>query len=264
MKRLALTLALLLPMAAAAQTQFGGGARFSVGGEFKIRKGLHLSVEEEMRISGVFQSLNRMQTTVGLDYKPVKFLKLGAGYILINPYDSDQRSFKSPRHRLYADASAHFEVNYFSFSIKERVQYTHRTGTFNVYQNTPDAFAIKSRLGVEYKGWRYFEPGVFFEMRTQLNQPWGETSGSIQVKNDGTTYYNYTPTGYTHAYNDRYRVIFRTDIKLNRHNVLQPYALIDFYSPYQIDTNAEGTRLFQACYVNYFLVNVGVSYTFKF
>ena len=111
MKRLALTLALLLPMAAAAQTQFGGGARFSVGGEFKIRKGLHLSVEEEMRISGVFQSLNRMQTTVGLDYKPVKFLKLGAGYILINPYDSDQRSFKSPRHRLYADATAHVEVN---------------------------------------------------------------------------------------------------------------------------------------------------------
>ena len=276
MRKLALTLALLLPLAAAAQSEYGGGSRYSVAAEYKIRKGLHVSVEEEVRVGGVFQSLNRLQTTVGVDYKPVKFLKLGAGYILINPYDGANRSFKAPRHRLYLDATGHVTWNNFSFSLKERAQFTHRTGTFNVYQNTPNAFAIKSRIGVEYKGWAYFEPGIFLEIRTQLNAPWGDVlddNGQLiyqdyekyrKIKDDGTTYYNYKPTGYSHVYNDRYRVIFRTDIKLSDHHVLQPYALVDFYSPYEIDTNAEGTRLFTASYVDQRNVNVGISYTFKF
>lgn len=265
MKKLVLTLALLLPLAAAAQTtEFGGGVRTSVAVDYKIMKGLHVNLEEEMRIGGAFQSLNRLQTTVGVDYKPIKYLKVGVGYILINPYDHIERTFKPLRHRVYTDVSGHYTWNHFSFSIKERVQYTHRTGTFNVYQNTPDAFALKSRIGVEYKGWTYFEPGLFFELRTQLNAPWGETSGNMKVKSDGTTYYDYTPTGYSHAYNDRYRFIFRTDIKLNEHHVLKPYALVDFYSPYVIDTNAEGTRLFSAAYVDQINVNVGLSYTFKF
>jgi len=264
MKKLVLTLALLLPLAAAAQTDFGGGVRLSVAADYKITKGLHVNVEEEMRIGGAFQALNRLQTTVGVDYKPVKFLKIGVGYSLINPYDDVQRSFKPLRHRVFTDVTGHYTWNDFSFSLRERVQYTHRTGTFNVYQNTPDAFALKSRLGVEYKGWDYFEPGVFFEIRTQLNAPWGETVGSLQTKDDGTTYYNYKPTGYRHVYNDRYRLIFRTDIKLSEHHVLKPYALVDFYSPYVIDTNAEGTRLFSAAYVNRVNVSVGVHYTFKF
>ena len=264
MKKFVLILALLVPMAAAAQTDFGGGVRLSAGAECKIVKGLHLNVEEEVRIGGAFQSLNRLQTTVGVDYKPLKFLKIGVGYILINPYDDVNRAFKPVRHRAFVDATAHFDWHNFRFSIKERGQYTHRTGTFNVYQNSPDAFAIKSRIGAEYRGWGNFEPGLFLELRTQLNEPWGQTSGSLQAKDDGTTYYNYRHTGYTHVYNDRYRVIFRTNINLSKHHVLKPYALVDFYSPYVIDTNSEGTRLFSAAYVDQLLVNVGIAYTFKF
>ena len=264
MKKLVLTLALLLPLAAAAQTNFGGGVRMSVAADYKIRKGLHVNVEEQMRIGGAFQALNRLQTTVGVEYKPIKYLKVGAGYALINSYDDIERTFKAPRHRVFADVTGHYTWNHFSVSLRERVQYTHRTGTFNVYQNTPDAFALKSRIGVEYKGWTYFEPGVFFEVRTQLNAPWGVTSGSMQTKDNGVTYYAYTPTGYSHVYNDRYRLIFRTDIMLSEHHVLKPYALVDFYCPYVIDTNAEGTRLFSASYVDQINVNVGVAYTFKF
>ena len=264
MRKIALTLALLLPLAAAAQTEVGGGARASVAVDYKIAKGFHVNVEEEIRVGGALQSLDRLQTTVGVDFKPVKYLKLGVGYSLINPYSYEQHNFKPLRHRVFMDLGAHYAVGGFSFSVKERIQYTHRTGTFNVYQNTPDAFALKSRVGIEYKGWRIVEPGLFFEMRTQLNAPWGQTSGSIQVKDDGTTYYSYTPAGYTHVYNDRYRFILRTDLKLNRHHVLQPYALIDFCSPYVLDTNAEGTRLFSADYVDRINLSLGIKYTVKF
>ena len=78
MKKIAFALALLLPMAAAAQTDFEG-VRLSVGADWKITKGLHLNVEEEARIGGAFQSLNRLQTTVGMEYKPLSFLKVGVG-----------------------------------------------------------------------------------------------------------------------------------------------------------------------------------------
>lgn len=264
MKKLLISLVLLLPLAAAAQTSTQSGARASVGIDWKIRKGLHLMVEEEVRTENTFKNLGRFQTTIGLDYKPIKWVKLGVGYILINPYDAENRAFKNPRHRFYFDAGAHYDVGGFSFSLKERLQLTHRTGSFNVYQNTPNALALKTRLGVEYKKWTYFEPGLFFEMRTALNGPWGSTSGTIKTKSDGTTYYDYTPGGYTHAYNDRYRLIFRTDIKFNKHHVLRPYALVDFCSPYEIDTNAEGTRLFSAAYNNYLCVSIGLGYTFKF
>ena len=129
---------------------------------------------------------------------------------------------------------------------------------------TNNLVALKTRLGVSYKGWTYFEPGVFFEVRTQLNAPWGSTSGSLQTKSDGTTYYAYTHAGYTHTYNDRYRGIIRTDIKLGKHHVLRPYVLLDYISEYEIDTNSEGTRLFSAAYNNYFKVTPGIGYTFKF
>lgn len=262
MKKLVYLLALLLPIGAAAQTQ--SGARASIGADWKVRKGLHLTVEEEVRMDDVFKSLNRLQTTIGLEYKVSDYVRLGAGYILINPYNAGNLLFKEPRHRFYVDGKLHYNLGGFDISLKERVQLTHRTGDFNVYQNTPNLVGLKTRIGVQYKGWTYFEPGVFFEMRTQLNAPWGSTSGSLQTKSDGTTYYAYTPAGYTHTYNDRYRGIIRTDIKFNKHHVLRPYVLLDFVSEYDIDTNAEGTRLFSAAYNNYFKLTIGVGYTFKF
>lgn len=264
MKKILFTLALLLPLAAAAQSTTEGGVRASAGVDVKLTKGLHLNVEEELRMEGAFKSLGRLQTNVELEYKPLKWMKLGVGYSLINPYSYNNLQFKSPRHRVFFDAGAHYNLNGFSFSIKERFQLTHRTGDFNAFQITPNKMELKSRIGVEYKGWTYFEPGVFFEMRTSLNDPWGEISGDMHYKEDGTTYYNYTHLGYTHVYNNRYRAVFRTDIKLSKHHILKPYALVDYLADYLIDTNREGTRLFSAAYDGHFRISLGISYTFKF
>ncbi|MBE6222238.1 MAG: DUF2490 domain-containing protein [Bacteroidales bacterium] len=265
MKKLLITLALLLPLAAAAQSTTEGSVRASAGVDVKIRKGLHLSVEEEIRMNGAFKNLNRLQTTVKVEYKPLNWMKLGLGYSLINPYSYANMGFKNTRHRVFFDVGAHYTTfSRFSFSIRERIQLTHRSGVFNAYQNTPNKVELKSRVGVEYKGWTYFEPGVFFELRTALNDPWGEVSGEMKYKDDGTTYYDYTPLGYTHVYNSRYRAIFRTDIKLSKHHVLEPYAYVDYLTAYKIDTNSEGTRLFRAEYDDHFRISLGISYTFKF
>ena len=265
MKRLTLLLALLLPAAAWAQTTTGLGIRASAEANYKITKGLHVYFEEEVRTNAL--ALDDFRHTLGFTYKPVKGLRLGIGYTLINAFKSSESVFKSPRHRFFADITGSFNAGDFQFSLKERVQLTHRTGEFNVYQTTPNAVALKSKLTVKYKGFYAVEPYASFEMRTALNDPWGpaDTSTDPVWNNKGTKqYYPYTPAGYTHVYNNRYRGEAGVSIQLATHHELKPFVQLDYNNDYEIDTNAEGTRIFSAAYENSLQVNLGVGYVFSF
>lgn len=263
MKRLVFILALLLPWGMQAQTTMEWGARASVEGNYKIAKGVHLYAEEEFRFQG--SAFDNMRTTLGFTYKPFKALKMGVGYTLINSKKASTGEFKAPRHRVFADLSGTLQAGYFQFTLKERLQLTHRSGEFNVYQNTPNALALKSKFTVKYKGWFTTEPYASFEVRTALNDPWGTASGTAKWNNKGTkTYYDYTPTGYTHVYNNRYRGELGVNFKLNRWNELKPFVLLDFCNDYELDTNAEGNRLFSADYVKSTCLSLGLSYVFSF
>ena len=264
MKRIVLALALLLPAAAFAQTM-EWGARASVEANYKIMKGLHVYAEEEMRASDM--ALSSMRTTLGVTYKPSKAVKVGVGYTLINPYQATSAFFKSPRHRFFVDASGSLRSGDFQFTLKERLQLTHRTGSFNVYQTTPNALALKSKFTTKYKRWNWVEPYASLEMRTALNDPWGTTSGSAQWNSKNTkTYFEYTHTGYTHIYNNRYRAELGADFNFVASHMLRPYLLFDYCSDYQVDTNSEGTHLFNQTtkYVNTMCLSVGLSYVFSF
>lgn len=267
MKRWTILLALLIPVAAAAQRTTEVSGRASVGAEYKIVKGLHLNVSEEIRTGSGFSSLGSLRTTAGLSYKPAKFIKLGAGYTLINPYKTSAAAFNNPRHRFWADVSGYLVLGDFQFSLRERLQLTHRTGDFNVYQSTPDALGLKSRIGVKYKRFKAVEPSVSFEVRTALNDPWGEvTSSTIQTTKGGKTYYPYQFSGYTHVYNNRYRLNIGADVRLSKHHHLEPYLLLDSCSDYEIDTNSDGTRLYTAttAWNETMGFVLGLSYTLSF
>ena len=54
------------------------------------------------------------------------------------------------------------------------------------------------------------------------------------------------------------------EITFNQWYSLKPFVLLDFNSDYEIDTNAEGTRLFSAAYVNSMRISLGLSYVFSF
>lgn len=260
-----LLLAALLPLMAQGQDLEVYG-RASVAADVKLVKGLHLQVEEELRCGSGFSSLGSVRTTASLSYKAAKFLKFGAGYTLINPYKASEASFNYPRHRLWADVTGSLRLGDFQLSLKEKLQFTHRTGVFNVYQSTPDAWSLKSRVGVKYKGFDGVEPSLSFEVRTALNEPWGTTSGYTQTSASGKIYYNYTPTGYTNVYNNRYRLNLGADIQLSKHHQLEPYVMLDFCSDYEIDTNGDGTRLFSETtgWNDSKGLVLGLSYTYSF
>lgn len=272
---LALALALVPAFAFAQSASFAG--RASVEADYKIVKGLHLSVGEEIRSNDNFSALGSLRTTVGLSYKPIKFLKVGVGYTLINPWKNGKEieladestvkyyGFWAPKHRFFADVTGIVRFGDVQFSLRERMQLDHNADTgMNIYQDPRNKVALRSRLGVKYKGWRMVEPYANFELRTQLNGAWGSYSGSQQTKKDGTTYYKYTPAGYTHVYNDRYRGEIGVDLNFGKHHTLNPYLLLDYLSEYEIDTNKKGTKFYSAGYTNLFRVSLGIGYTFNF
>ena len=267
-----LVLAILLPcVSALAQTdvdldtEFGG--RLSLGLDKKIVKGLNLSLEEEVRMADNFGSLGRLQTTVGLKYKALPYLRLGVGYVLINPYDSESGSFSSLRHRFIADATGSLKVGDWTFSLKERFQATRRTGQFNEYQNPATALMLKSRLMAKYR-LGMFEPYAYFELRHYLNAP------VIKATTDGTNYYTSTGSRYGEAgwfldgfngcYANRYRTSVGVDINISKRHAVELYLLADYISDKKVDANAEGTKLKSYTAQKGWVMNIGAAYVFSF
>ena len=71
-------------------TELGGRLSFSV--DKKILKGLHVCLEEEVRMDGNFTSFNRLHTTLGVSYKLHPNIKVGLGYAMINPYSTNNKT----------------------------------------------------------------------------------------------------------------------------------------------------------------------------
>ena len=264
---------LFFPMMSFAQTdvtldpEFGG--RVSLSLDKKIVKGLHVSHEEEVRFDNNFGSLDRLQTTIGIDYKVHPNIKLGLGYALINGYGASSKSFKNPRHRFMADATGTLHLGNWNLSLKERFQVTRRTGDYNVYQNPKNALMLKSRLKAQYKGFGKVQPYAYFELRNYLNAP------VIAAAYDGNVYVtldDYSEegeagwflTGFNGGYVNRLRGSLGTDIRLDKRNTLNFYILCDYLMEKQVDANAEGTQLKSYTKETGFRGWIGAGYEFAF
>ena len=263
----------LFPVALNAQTdttldpEFGG--RISVSVDKRITRGLHVSLEEEVRFDNNFGSLDRLQTTLGLNYKVNEFIKFGVGYALINGYSSTNQAFKNIRHRFMVDVKGTLKVANWNLSLKERLQLTHRTGDYNVYQNPANALMLKSRLKAKYRGFGAVQPYAYIELRNYLNAP------VIEAAFDGTNYYTldgYSETGepgwflkgFNGGYINRLRGSLGIDIKLDKRSTLNFYLLGDYCIDKEVDANAEGTKLKSYTKETSFRGWVGAGYEFAF
>lgn len=246
----------LLPLAAAAQTEESldpeVGGRVSVSLDKKIIRGLHVSLEEEVRFDNNFGSFDRFHTTLGATYKVLPYLKVGLGYSLINGYSSSEGAFKSARHRFFFDVTGSYRFGDWQVSLRERVQMTHRTGSFNEYQNTANAWALKSRVKVAYKGLRRWEPYASFEIRNTLNAPtvsavynqstdtWGYYNGStFNTKGEAGWFLD----GFNNMYINRLRGTLGVDYRIDKRSTLEVCLMADYSIDKEVDANAEGTKL---------------------
>lgn len=268
-----LILGWFLPIMAFSQTNIAVdpeiGGRVSVVADWRIVRGLHLSLEEEARFDNNFGSFDRLQTTVFLDYKVHPNIKLGLGYALINGYGATTKSFKNPRHRFMVDVMGIVHLGNWTVSLKERLQLTHRSGEFNVYQNPRNALMLKSRLKAQYKTHSKWQPYGYIEIRNYMNAP------VIAAAYDGIEYVtldDYSDEGepgwflkgFNGSYINRLRLGLGTDIKLDRHNTLSVYLLGDSVTDKKVDANAEGTKLKSYTKETGLRCWVGAGYEFAF
>ena len=271
---IALVLAALiaLPVSIKAQTDDKQaaevGARVAVSVDKKLIKGLHLSLEEELRFDNNFKSFDRFHTTLAVKYKVHENVKLGLGFAMINSYSSTDAAFKNPRLRLFADVTGTLKLGNWNLSLKERFQATFRTGNYNVYQNPVCALTLKSRLTVKYKGFKRAAPYAYFELRNYMNAP------VISAASDGTAYYTldgedsgdagWFLTGFNGGYVNRYRGAIGVEVKIDKRNSLDFYFMGDYYTDKVVDANSDGTTLKSYTREYGFMGNLGVSYQFSF
>ena len=247
-------------------SEFGG--RLSVSVDKKLARGLHVSLEEEIRMDNNFGSFDRFHTTLGLSYKVNDYLKLGVGYAMINPYSSSNSAFKSSRHRLMLDATGSLRFGDWRLSLRERFQATYRSGDMNEYQNPRTALTLKSRLKLSYKGLRRIEPYAYVELRNTLNAP------VISASYDGTNYLTgallqYGEAGWfidswTGVYVNRVRGSVGFDYRLSKASSIDISLMADRIMDKVVDANAEGTKLKSYTRETGFVgwINIGYSYSF--
>lgn len=168
-KRLLLSLAVAAATVppASAGDDFGvwTGVTFqkSIGKKFSVDAGLDYRAEQNLR------HVARWDVSVGADYKLTKFLKVGGGYAFIldrtpreekehysgkgkmNGYNIDD-SYWRRKHRIYAEVTGKVSAGRFTFSLRERYQFTHfmadSTRRVKWRDKTPPGYD-----GEEYRGY---------------------------------------------------------------------------------------------------------------
>ena len=239
----------------ALENDFGG--RFSVTADKKIVKGVHVFAEGEVRLSDNFSTLGRYQAGAGFTWKITDIFKVGTGYTFIEKLNS--KGTWKPRHRVYLDGAVNLKAGDWRFSIKERLQFTHRDVN-NAYQNNPNSLALKSRFKIAYKGLRTVTPYGFIELRNVFNDPSVKASWSTT----SLSYGDYTFGGYNDAYINRIRGSLGAEWKITKRHALDFFLLTDYNYDKDIDTDAAGTILRSLTYDQSIKVNLGVGYKFSF
>ncbi len=260
-----------IPVTLRAQgTDVDGGtdvrARILAGVDRKIVKGFHVYGDLEGRFKDNVRKINDFRLSTGVTYKVADWFKTGAGYTFIGNVDGS--GTLEPRHRIHLDGTLSFRTGDWRFSLRERVQLTHKSEDINAYQKVKNALAVKSRFKISWKGSPTVEPYVFFEVRNTLNDP----SFTATWNTGSLSYSNVSFNGYRDAYINRYRAAAGLDWHISRQHSVEFYGFCDRYRDKEIDTNRYGSESWQAnglvlkslTYAKGTNLTFGVAYRFAF
>lgn len=236
----------------------GVSMRGSAEIDWKIRKGLHLSGGYELRTKNSLSGIERHQASVGIEYKVCSYFKIGGEYIFIGHFNT-ANTFK-PSHRVSLNLTGQHIAGDWKFSLREKLQLTHKAYDQNRFQNVPNALQLKTRFTVKWQGFRQIEPFAYIEMRNIFNAPkcsatWDEATG---------TYSDYEFLGYNHAYINRLRGALGFDWNITRAHCIEFTLMYNRVRSQEIDTNKEGTRLKSLAWKNTHGMPICLGYKFSF
>lgn len=184
------------------------GTWTSIGIEKEYKK-WDFGAETELRTIYYARLIERWSLGVNADYSLFKQLKVGIGYQFMNKLDQKYLNY-SIRNRFNFGATGKLKLNDFSLTLRERVQMTQKDdskriqddGTIDTYSVNPE-WSWRNRLAMSYNIPNFkITPSFSVESFYQLNNP------------DGNSF-------------DNLRYVLSFDYKLNKHNNIEIYGVIN-------------------------------------
>lgn len=219
--------------------------------EWEVVDDLTLEAGVQLRLNNDLGSVDRIQTSVGATYAPIKYFDFGADYVLINGYESDVHSWDKPRHRVNVNLRGKVKVGRVQLSLRERLQTTFRTDSVNRYEKMNPELMLRSRLMAEYSiRHSRWSPYVLFELNNTLNAP--------KVVDN----YKTSPLG-VENYVARYRLGVGAKFRISHHHRLDLYYYFDYDRGYDIDYKGNKGTLKGYVEEGEFRHTFGISYKFK-
>ena len=210
--------------------------RISAEFDKKIVDGFHISLAEEFRMKYNLTAVDRFYTSLALSYKPCPYFKTALTYTLMNIHDysqsKDSWSWKM-KHRVSLDLTGMYRVGNLKLSLRERLQYTYRMGTMNIYQSPRNELVLRSRLKMAYEFQSHpVEPYISVELRNTLNAVSYTSYTHSDLPGDNVRYND--------AYISRVRIQPGVEWRLSRRNTLDFYLLGDYLFEKDYDANKKG------------------------
>ena len=219
-------------------------ARLRAAIEIPLFKNFTAEVGEQVRFKDDLGQVDKFVTSVGIGYKPWKFLKFGADYSFVNEQkidteimtdDAGDQYMKDIKswlnfHRVNVDVTGSLRLGQVKLSLRERVRFNFRTDDVIKYEHADPFISLRSRLKLAYdlRNSRW-EPYVFGEVYNTLNalrpvQNYKNPNSGATWKDSGSKYDNYI---------NRIRVAAGTEFKINNHNRLDFYYMCHFNTSYE-------------------------------
>ncbi len=186
-----------------------------------IAKNIGAFAEGEFRSYDQLSGTDRWSGTIGIDYKPISYMKLSAGYTGMEERIKTEitrkgniiPSYWQPRHRAFFTVTGSYKIGRIELSLRERYQYTYRpkqyvtkydsdgiTRKTDEIIKTKHQHVLRSRLQVEYNIRKCkFTPYASCEIYNSLTDGFSTektrwtagTSYKLNKKNSLSLYYRY-------------------------------------------------------------------------
>ena len=204
-------------------------ARFRAILDIPLTKNLSLEWSEQARMHNNVSDLDKVISSVGINYKALPWLKVGASYGFVNVRDEEYDTKTKEtlvewqnRHMVNVDVTGSYKVGRVKLSLRERVRFNFRTDSVNKYEHSNPAISLRSRLKAAYdiRQCRW-EPYAYVELYTTLNA----VTAVPNYKQYEVAYKQYI---------SRVRFSVGTEFKINNHNRLDFYYRFHMNQGYDV------------------------------
>ena len=193
-------------------------ARFKASMEIPLSDKWSLTWGEQLRLKNTLGDVDKVLSSLTLDYEPWRFLEVGTEYAFVNERKgADDWRIK---HRINFNVTGKLKLGRFDLSLRERIRFVVRSYDTNEFE-TPDPFTtLRTRLKAAYNNSSNWKPYAYVELYTTLNAP-EVVENYLRDPLDRDNYIN------------RVRVVLGSEVKLGEKHKMDLHYMLNLNRSYK-------------------------------